>query len=494
MRDNANVPRLSENGVLDSKQPSGFFAAYGVTSTLIRDALAAAVSRGADDADVFFQHRVVHQIALEDGIINQAGTFVELGVGIRAIRGDQTGYAFTEELTRASIVDAAKVAAAIADGTKREGPRGFDVRAGLPSRYPVRIPWSDVAVQQKLPLLTMLNARAFAADPRIVKVNVTFGDEESNILIADARGRIVEDYQPMTRLVLSVVAEQNGVRHTNSYSVAGRADIDFYAPEKLERVVREAVARTVILFESVPPPAGEMQIVLAAGASGILLHEAIGHGMEADFNRKGVSIFAEKIGASVAAPFVTIVDDGTQPHARGALNVDDEGNDVGCTTLVHEGVLSSFLHDSISAKHYGATPTGSGRRQSYRYAPMPRMRSTYMLPGPHRKEEIIASVGRGIYCTTFANGQVQIGAGDFTFYVKNGWLIEHGKLTRPVTDVNLIGNGPKVLERIDMVADDLLIDEGGWTCGKNDQSVPVSQGMPTVRVSSMTVGGRSSTL
>jgi TldD protein len=251
------------------------------------------------------------------------------------------------------------------------------------------------------------------------------------------------------------------------------------------------VSKTMILFDAVQPPAGEMPVVMAAGAAGILLHEAIGHGMEADFNRKNVSIYSDKIGKPVAKPFVSIVDEGTQEGARGALNVDDEGNAVGRTMLVEKGTLTSYLHDSISAKHYGVKPTGNGRRQGYEHVPMPRMRSTYMLPGPHKHDEIVKSVKKGIYCENFSNGQVSIGAGDFTFYVKNGYLIENGELTKPIKDVNIIGNGPKVLELIDMVADDLKIDEGGWTCGKDGQSVPVSQGLPTVRVSAITVGGRA---
>jgi TldD protein len=294
----------------------------------------------------------------------------------------------------------------------------------------------------------------------------------------------------MTSLGLSCVAEQDGKRESNGYNVSARADLSYYSPERLDRVVREAVNRTTVLFEAVQPAAGEMPVVLAAGSSGILLHEAIGHGMEADFNRKGVSIYSDKIGKPIAKPFVNIVDEGTQTAARGAINVDDEGNPVGKTSLVENGVLTTYLHDSISAKHYKVAPTGNGRRESYQYAPMPRMRSTYMLPGPHKKEEILASVKNGIYCTNFTNGQVNIGAGDFTFYVKNGFLIEDGKLTKPIKDVNIIGNGPKVLEKIDMVSDDLAIDEGGWTCGKDGQSVPVSQGLPTVRVASITVGGR----
>jgi TldD protein len=302
----------------------------------------------------------------------------------------------------------------------------------------------------------------------------------------------VEDVQPMTSLYVSCVAEQDGRREQGGYNVAARSDLGFYSPDRIGRVVKEAVDRTVILFEAVPAPAGEMTVVLAAGSSGILLHEAIGHGMEADFNRKGVSIYSDKIGKPIAKPFVNIVDEGTQEGARGAINVDDEGNAAGRTMLVQDGVLATYLHDTISARHYKVAPTGNGRRESYQYAPMPRMRSTYMLPGPHKREEIIASVKRGIYCCNFTNGQVQIGAGDFTFYVKNGYMIEDGKLTRPIKDVNIIGNGPKVLEKVDMVSDDLAIDEGGWTCGKDGQSVPVSQGMPTVRVASITVGGRTS--
>jgi len=468
----------------------GYFARFGVTEDLVRGVLGEAMSRGGDYADVFFQHRVGNNYLLEDGAVNRAMTNVELGVGVRVVKGDQTGYGFTEDLTLEGIKAAARTAATIADGPSKPGPQRFHLVSDLPSRYPVKMRWEDVRPEQKLPLLTGVNEKALAADPRVKKVVVNFADQASVILIADSNGKIVEDAQPMTSLYLSCVAEQDGRREQNTYGVAGRADLGYYSPDRLDRVVREAVARTTILFEAVPAPAGEMPVVLAAGASGILLHEAIGHGMEADFNRKNVSIYSDKIGKPVAAPFVNIVDEGTQVAARGALNVDDEGNEVGRTMLVQDGVLATYLHDTISAKHYGVKPTGSGRRQSYQHAPMPRMRSTYMLPGPHKKEEIIASVKKGVFCINFSNGQVQIGAGDFTFYVKNGYLIEDGKLTKPVKDINIIGNGPKVLEKMDMVADDLLIDEGGWTCGKDGQSVPVSQGIPTVRVASITVGGR----
>ena len=473
-------------------QPTGsYFAQFGVDDALLRAGLAAAMSSGADYADLFFQHKVSNHLVLEDGAVNRAYTSVGLGVGLRAVKGDQTGYAYTEELTVESVTRAGNTAATIADGPARTAPASFKVSSGLPDRYPLALPWEDVSAQRKLPILTGLNQRVFSADKRIVKATVVFSDEHGAILIADSLGRVVEDSQPMTRLRLSCVAEQNGKREQNGYNIAGRTGFDFYDEERLTRVVDEAVRRTVVLFDAVQPAAGEMPVVLGAGPSGILLHEAIGHGMEADFNRKDVSIYAERLGKLVAKPFVNVVDDATTQSARGAINVDDEGNAANKTMLVEDGVLATYLHDSISAKHYGVEPTGNGRRQGYQHVPMPRMRCTYMLPGPHTKPEIIASVKKGIYCESFRNGQVQIGAGDFTFYVGTGYLIEDGKLTKPIKDVNIIGNGPKALELIDMVSDDLAIDEGGWTCGKNGQSVPVSQGMPTARVAKLTVGGQS---
>jgi TldD protein len=466
-----------------------YFSRFGVDKAMIREAIGAALSRGGDHADVFFQHRVMNSLVLEDGEVNRAFTQVELGVGVRVVRGDQTGYGYTEELSAAALRRAAETAAAVADGAGRAAPQRFHVDA-LPQRYPLKVRWEDIKPEQKLPILTGVNAAALKMDSRIKKVTIYFADEAGAVLLADSSGRMVEDLQPMTMMYVSCVAEDGGRREQNGYNVAGRTGIDFYSPERIERVVREAVSRTTVLFEAVEAPVGEMPVVLAAGSSGILLHEAIGHGMEADFNRKGVSIYADKIGKPVAKPFVSIVDDATAQFARGAINVDDEGNTAGVTTLVDKGTLATYLHDSISAKHYKVKPTGNGRRESYKHAPMPRMRATYMLPGPHKREEIIASVKKGIYCNNFANGQVAIGAGDFTFYVKNGFLIEDGKLTKPIKDINIIGNGPKVLEQIDMVADDLAIDEGGWTCGKDGQSVPVSQGIPTVRVASITVGGQ----
>jgi TldD protein len=466
------------------------FDRFGVTERMIRETLAAALSRGGQAADLYFQHAVASDMGLEDGEVNRAHAGVSLGVGVRVVRGDQTGYGYTEDLTLPAMLECARTAAAIADGPARAAPTALHVGTARPDRYPLRRAWEQVTPAERRPLLASLNQQAFAADPRIKKVNLHLRSESSAILMVDSAGRLSEDRQPMTTLSISVVAEQGGRREQNGYNLAGRAGLEFYTAERLDRLVRQAIDRTTILFEAGPAPAGDLPVVLAAGSSGILLHEAIGHGMEADFNRKGTSIYADKLGQAIAQPFVNIVDDATLPGARGSINLDDEGNDAGRTVLVEDGVLTSYLHDAISARHYGVAPTGNGRRQSYRHPPLPRMRATYMLPGPHHPEEIIASVKRGLYCQNFSNGQVNIGGGDFTFYVKNGYLIEDGKLTRPVKDVNVIGNGPRALEKVDMVGDDLEIDEGGWTCGKDGQSVPVSQGLPTVRVSSLTVGGR----
>lgn len=465
----------------------GFFSVDQPTIARVMTELTA---RGADAADLYFQHSRDNSITMEDGIISRASSSVDQGVGLRVVVGDQTGYAFTEDLSVEAMLAAARTAASIAHGSKVVAPVSY-THGNTANYYNLKRPWSEVGVTQKLPRIEKLNALARAADPAIEKVTVSWADGEEAVLIADMHGRIFTDVRPMTRLWCMVTAKKNGVTQANSANLAARQDFDWYTDERLEFVAKEAVKRTMILFEARRPPAGELPVVLAAGASGILLHEAIGHGMEADFNRKGTSIYASMIGKKVAPDFVTIVDDATQPGERGALNVDDEGNPTEKTILVDHGVMASYLHDSISARHYKHKGTGSGRRESFRHSPMPRMRSTYMENGPHTRDEIIASVKKGIIAETFTNGQVQIGAGDFTFYIKNGWLIEDGKITAPIKDINIIGNGPEALRNVSMVGNDTKLDFGGWTCGKDGQSVPVSQGMPTTLVSKMTVGGEN---
>ena len=469
---------------------SDHLAFFSVDESTLTRVMTELTGRGADAADLYFQHSRDNSITMEDGIISRASSSVDQGVGLRVVVGDQTGYAFTEDLSLAAMIAAARTAASIAHGSKVVAPVAYK-HGKTADFYALKQPWSEIGVTQKLPRIEQLNALARAGDPAIEKVTVSWADGEEVVLIADMHGRIHTDVRPMTRLWCMVTAKKNGVSQANSANLAGRQGFEWYTDERLAFVAKEAVNRTMILFEAKRPPAGELPVVLAAGASGILLHEAIGHGMEADFNRKGTSIYADMIGKKVAPDFVTIVDDATQPGERGALNVDDEGNPTERTVLVDHGVMASYLHDSISARHYGHKGTGSGRRESFRHAPMPRMRSTYMENGPHTREEIVASVKKGIIAETFTNGQVQIGAGDFTFYIKNGWLIEDGKITAPIKDINIIGSGPEALRNVTMVANDTKLDFGGWTCGKDGQSVPVSQGMPTTLVSKVTVGGEN---
>ena len=462
---------------------------FGVDEAMIRRVLTELTTNGATFADVFFQHSRVNSISLEDGLVSRASTSVDQGVGLRVVVGDQTGFAFTEDLTLESMLAAARTAAAIARGASITTPSGFQRPAPNGDLYQVAVPWSDIGVEQKLPLLLKTEALARAADPSVGKVSVSWMDEDERVMVADTSGRLLAERRPNTRLFCSVTATRGGQTFSNTANIAGRNGFDWYTSERLADTAQRAVDRTLILFDAARPPAGEMPVVLAAGASGILLHEAIGHGLEADFNRKGISIYADMMGQKIAPDFVTIVDSGVEPNERGAIAFDDEGNAAQRTTLVENGALVSYLHDATSAAHYKVPSTGSGRRQSFRHAPMPRMRCTFMEDGPHSRDEIIASVENGIIAETFTNGQVQIGAGDFTFYIKNGWLIEGGKVTAPIKDVNIIGNGPEALRRVTMAANDGHLDTGGWTCGKDGQSVPVSQGLPTVLVSKMSVGG-----
>ena len=461
---------------------------FGVDEAMMTRVLSVLGGRGADVADLYFQYSRSNSISLEDGIVSKASSAIDEGVGLRVVIGDQTGYAFTEDLSELAMNAAARTAASIANGSSIVAPVSFELGSAA-QHYSLSVPWEQIGIAQKLPLLERLEAIAMSADPSVTQVRVWWSDAEERVLVADARGHLHTDVRPSTRLWCSITAVKDGVTQSNAANIAGRHGFDWYTEEQLQMVARQAVDRTMVLFDAIRPPAGEMPVVLAAGASGILLHEAIGHGMEADFNRKGISIYSDMIGKKVAPDFVTIVDSGVIEGERGALNFDDEGVACERTVLVEGGVMASYLHDGISAKHYGVAPTGSGRRQSFRHAPMPRMRCTYMEDGPHDKDEIIASVDKGIVAETFTNGQVQIGAGDYTFYIKNGWLIESGKLTSPIKDCNIIGNGPESLRNVLMAANDGKLDTGGWTCGKDGQSVPVSQGLPTVLVSAMTVGG-----
>ena len=467
-----------------------FMEWFGVDQSVVARVMSELTSRGADTADLYFQHTRNNSLTLEDGIVSSANSRIQQGVGLRVVIGEQTGYAFTEDLALPSMLAAARTASAIATGSEVVAPQSYNPLA-TGDLYVTTVPWADVGVEQKLPVMKFVEQQARSKDPAIEKVAVYWGDGDERVMIATLDGKLVTDHRPMARVTVVVTAKKGDESQTGYSNIAAREEFSWFSEERLSTMVDEAVDRTMIQFEAIRPPAGEMPVILAAGASGILLHEAIGHGMEADFNRKGTSIYSDMMGKEVAEPFVTVVDQADIPSERGALNYDDEGNKAGRTVMVENGILKSYLHDQISAKQYGLRPTGSGRRESYQYAPMPRMSCTFMEDGPHTKDEIIAAVDHGIICETYTNGQVQIGAGDYTFYVKNGWLVEGGKVTAPIKDVNIIGNGPESLQRITMVADDARLDTGGWTCGKNGQSVPVSQGIPTVLVSKMTVGGEN---
>jgi TldD protein len=468
----------------------GYFEQFEIQRELLQRVIARGLARGAEYSEVFLQHKVTHVTGLEDGEVNRAFGEVTLGAGIRAIKGDATGFAFTEDLSERALLAAAATAAAVADGTPQAQPRPVAI-ATIPDRYRVRLPWSEVGVDRKLPLIRQAEALARKSDRRISKVTVAMEDETSRILVADSDGRLVLDDQPMTCLWVSCVAEDKGRTEASGQSLASRDSLGVYTPQVIEKLVAEAVDHTVRLFGASPPPPGQYPVVLAPGIPGILLHEAIGHGMEADFNRKGVSIYSGRVGQRIAPRGVTIVDEGVTPRLRGTINIDDEGASAERTVLVEDGILRSYMHDRISAGHFRVGRTGSGRRESFRFPPVPRMRNTYMLAGTHAPEEIIGSVKKGLYAEMFSNGQVMIGAGDFTFYLKHGRMIEDGKLTRVVKDANLIGSGPKVLEQVKLVGNDLKLHSGAGYCGKDGQRIPVGFGLPTLLCQGMSIGGRS---
>jgi len=471
--------------------PLGYFDRFGIDGAMLQRVLAKGLSQGGDFSEVFLQHKVSHWVGMEDGEVNRAYTTVALGAGIRVLKGDATGFAYCEDLAEPALIQAAGTAAAVANGPARAKPASL-AAVEVKSAYHIEVPWTEVGIDQKLPIIRSANELARARDKRVIKTTIYLSDETSRILVADSEGRLLEDDQPMGVLSVRCVAEQDGKTETSHRSTSARDGLTYFTPQVIQQVAHEAVDFTTLLFDAVEPPVGKLPVVLATGITGILLHEAIGHGMEADFNRKGVSVFADRIGKRVSSDHVTIIDDGTNPKMRGSINIDDEGTRGQRTVLVEQGILQSYMHDRISAQHYKTDCTGSGRRQSFRFPPVPRMRNTYMLDGPHKPEEVIASVDKGLYAEVFSNGQVSIGPGDFTFYLKHGRLIEDGKLTRVVKDANLIGNGPEVLDTIDMVADDMAMYSGAGYCGKDGQQIPVGFGLPTVRAGAISIGGRTS--
>lgn len=466
-----------------------FLTEFGIDENLCRKLLAKALSKGGDFADLFFEYTVSNFLGLEDGKVNRSYGNISLGVGIRTVKDDQIGYGFTQDLSESPMMSAAGTAATLCDMTaKTIAPKFKKLDTG--NYYPVDADFDGIAAKSKLPLLQTINQTCFDLSPEVVKVNAGFYSLAKRILVVTSDGVMAEDLIPHGFVYASVVAERDGRREQSFYNLGGHRDFSFYSDEVIKKVSKKAVNKALVMFDAKQPPAGEMPVVLGPGITGILLHEAIGHGMEADFNRKKISTYSTMLGKKVAEPFVTIIDDGTHMNLAGSLNVDDEGVPGQQTVLVENGILTSYLHDKISAKHYGVEPTGNGRRQDFQNYPIPRMRNTYMLGGSATPDDVIKEAGNGIYVEDVANGEVKIGEGDFAFYVAQGRMIENGKLTYPIKDVNIMGNGPKMLTNISLLANDMEMDYGGaGQCGKNGQGVPVSFGLPTSLVKSMTVGG-----
>ena len=509
------------------------FERFGVTEEQLRALVAEGLRDGGDWCDLYFEDTSYHDLLLRDGVVGSGGYHVDFGCGIRVLKGEKTGYAYAETTDFASLKSAARAAASIAvnAGCGTSGPQNFASLHGsqllktsgdagplpLPSEagpsllrsrgwlrfseaaadsasqagnlYPELTPWEEAEVGGFVPFLQRLEAGIRARDSRVLKVVAVLSYSVSDVLMYNSLGEATQDHRPLGSISVQVIFRQGKRTENNTVSRSLRMGAEMIGEEVLEDLVSRAVEGMDARFEAKRPKGGRMPVVMGAGASGILLHEAMGHAFEADFNRKGQSVFSDRMGQRICRPGINILDDATVPASRGACNFDDEGVPGQKTYMVTDGVLTSYLHDRISASYYGVAPTGNGRRESFRYNPIPRMRTTYMESGRDgTREDLIASVKKGIYVDQFANGQVKIGEGDFTFYVKSGFLIENGRLTMPVKDINVIGNGPQALADIEGVAGDLKIDEGTWTCGK-EQSVAVSCGIPSVLIGHLTVGG-----
>lgn len=460
---------------------------FKVSEPQLQTLAATALSHGGDFCDMYFEHTTFFNLLLKDGVVSSGGFHTDFGVGIRVLKGEKTGYAYSENTEMKDMIKAAEAAFSIALGAS--GNRTYlPVNDKTYDLYPIKRNWRDCSAASFLPFLKELEKAIFEKDGRIVKVIARMSDSVSDVMMYNSLGELTFETRPMGSVTATAVFQQDGKTENATVSRSFRTGAELIGPALVKEVAEEVVKGIDDRFEARRPKGGQMSVVMGAGASGILLHEAMGHAFEADFNRKGQSIFSDKLGSRVCPKGVNVVDDGTLAFNRGSGNYDDEGVPAQKTYMVRDGILESYLHDRISAAWYGVPSTGNGRRESFRYNPIPRMRATYMESGEASPSDIIASVNHGIYVDEFSNGQVKIGEGDFTFFVKSGFLIENGRLTAPVKDINIIGNGPQALADIVAVGNDLKIDNGTWTCGK-EQSVPVSCGMPTVLISNLTVGG-----
>jgi TldD protein len=450
--------------------------------------LSTALSTGGDYADLFFEYRAAGGLAFDEGILKSASRGVSMGLGVRVAKGDGTGYAHVQQLDEDAMMQAAKTAAQIASGgggTKTVVPRLLT----LPKRYELDMVTLDVPGIEKRKILERAAAAAHAFDKNIVKVEASFAEEIREILVVTSDGKMSMDAQPMLRFSVRCLAEKDGKRESGSSGGGGRATMGYFDGHSPEWHAEEAARMALVMLDAREAPAGTMEVVLAPGDSGILLHEAVGHGLEADFNRKGTSNYTGQIGKPVASDLCTVVDDATLLQSRGSINVDDEGNEPRSSTLIENGKLVGYMHDRLSAKHFKIESTGNGRRESFACAPMPRMTNTLLLAGKDNPEDIIKSVKKGVFAKKFGGGQVDISNGDFVFSLTESYLIEDGKITAPLKGANLIGNGPDVLRKVSMLGHDVAVSDGMWTCGKDGQSVPVGVGCPTMKISAITVGG-----
>jgi TldD protein len=472
----------------ESRAPFASGNTHAIDPDIAQRLLSVALAQGGDYADLFFEYQASGGLTFEEGITRSASRGVAVGLGVRVLSGDATGYAYVEDLEFESMRRAAETAARIAHAGGARQPERIALR-DLPSRYALREPTIDQPGPLKRALLERAAARALAFDPRIEKAQASFSEGIREILVVTSDGVWASDVQPMMRFGISAVARSGERRESGRSGGGGRVTLAYFDYQTPEHHAEVAALQALTLLDARSAPAGQLEVVLAPGDSGILLHEAVGHGLEADFNRKRTSNYTDQVGRDVASPLCSVVDDPTIVQSRGAINVDDEGNDPQRHVLIENGVLTSYLHDRMSARHFGVRPTGNGRRESFQCAPMPRMTNTILLAGPHDPEEILKSVKRGIYAKTFGGGQVDISNGDFVFSLTESYLIEDGKLTAPLKGVNLIGNGPETLREVSMLGNDVALSDGIWTCGKDGQSVPVGVGCPTVKIAKITVGG-----
>ena len=469
--------------------PSLLDTYFHVSKADISKVLAATLAKGAEFADAFFEYRIVSNLSFEEDIVKSARRGIVQGVGIRAVKGDQIGFAFTEDLSLESMIEAANAAAAIAaDNTAKTRVVGMNDQK-VQNLYPIKELATSTELTKKLGFIKEANAAAKAHDSKIIRVNIGFNDEVKHVAYANSDGTYWEDSQPLFMFNAFCIAEQAGRREEGYKGGGGRIGMEYFNKTKASEIGKEAARIALVNLSAVEAEAGVQTVVLGPAESAVLLHEAVGHGLEADFNYKKLSNYSGRVGQKVASDQCTVVDEGLFANMRGTINVDDEGNTPQSTTLIENGILRGYMNDRISSKQLGVKPSGNGRRQAYNHPPMPRMTNTYLRAGKYSDEEILKSVKDGVYAKGFTGGQVDITKGDFTFSCSECYKIENGKITAPLKGVTLVGNGPDVMTKVTMVGNDLKFTDGGWTCGKNGQSVPVGMGISTVKVSEITVGG-----